>query len=308
MILVTGALGRIGSAATRALHARGAAVKALVPSRDHVPALAQLGIPLAEGDYDDGHRLSGALEDVETLILISRPSADLVAVQERVIDACATAGVRRIVKLSACGAGPDGASDAARWHWRIEQHLRRTPVESCIVRPARLMQEILHQVPLLLTSGMLVGCQGDGRLADVDARDVGGVLAAYAVAERLPEAPVLATGPVALDHAALCALLTTAFGRPVRYVDCAPIDFEMTLLAAGLSPWQVHDLVMTASNAAQGAHDRVTDIVETSTGRAPRGFGQFAQELATALRYAHAPEGATIASPQSATQRIGGRS
>ena len=61
MILVTGALGRIGNATARALHHRGAAVKALVPSRSHVPALAELGIPLAEGDYDDARRLGAAL-------------------------------------------------------------------------------------------------------------------------------------------------------------------------------------------------------------------------------------------------------
>ena len=125
MILVTGALGRIGNATARALHQRGAAVKALVPSRSRVPGLAELGMTLAEGDYDDGRHLSAALEGVDTVVLLSRPSADLVAVQERVIDACAASGVRRLVKLSATGASATARSDAARWHWRIEQHLQR---------------------------------------------------------------------------------------------------------------------------------------------------------------------------------------
>jgi NAD(P)H dehydrogenase (quinone) len=290
MILVTGALGRIGNATARALHSRGAAVKALVPSRSHVPGLAELGIPLAEGDYDDGHRLSAALDGVHTVVLLSRPSADLVAVQERVIDACATAGVQRIVKLSATGANATARSDAARWHWRIEQHLQRAPLVSCVVRPMRQMQELLHQLPLLLTSGMLVGCQGEGRVSEIDARDLGAVLAACAVADAVPDTPVLATGPVALDRWAMCELLSSAFGRPVRYVNCTTTELESTLLASGISPWQVHDLVSTEASAAEGAFDIVTDTVEAMTGRPPRRFEQFANELATALSYTYAPE------------------
>lgn len=290
MILVTGALGRIGNATARALHHRGAAVKALVPSRSHVPGLAELGVPLAEGDYDDAKRLNAALDGVHTVVLLSRPSADFVAVQERVIDACASAGVRRVVKLSATGASATARSHAARWHWRIEQHLRHAPLESCIVRPMRQMQELLHQLPLLLTSGMLVGCQREGRVAEIDARDLGSVLAACAVAETLPPDPVLATGPVALDRWTMCELLSSAFDRSVRYVDCDAAELETTLLASGLSPWQVHDLVTTEASAAEGAFDIVTDAVETLIGRPPRRFEQFANELATAISYANAPE------------------
>ena len=290
MILVTGALGRIGNATARALHHRRAAVKALVPSRNHVPGLAELGIPLAEGDYDDARHLSAALDGVDTVILLSRPSADLVAVQERVIDSCANAGVRRIVKLSATGASATARSDAGRWHWRIEQHLRRAPLASCVVRPMRQMQELVHQLPLLLTNGMLVGCQGEGRVSEIDARDVGAVLAACAVADTLPTEPVMATGPVALDRWAMCELLSSAFGRPVRYVNCSPSDLESTLLASGLSPWQVHDMVTTETSAAEGAFDVVSDAVESMTGRPPRRFEQFAHELATALSYTNAPE------------------
>ncbi len=290
MILVTGALGRIGNATALALHHRGAAVKALVPSRSHVPALAELGVPLAEGDYDDGRLLSAALEGVHTVVLLPRPSADLVAVQERVIDACTTAGIRRIVKLSATGASATAHSPAARWHWRIEQHLHHAPLESCVVRPMRQMQELLHQLPLLLTSGILVGCQGEGRVAEIDARDLGAVLAACAVADTLPTEPVLATGPVALDRWAMCELLSSAFGRPVRYAHCSAEELETTLLASGLSPWHVHDLVTTEASAAEGTFDHVTDAVETLTGRPPRRFEQFANELATAISYTHAPE------------------
>lgn len=290
MILVTGALGRIGNATARALHHRGAAVKAFVPSRSHVPGLAELGIPLAEGDYDDGQQLTAALDGVHTVVLLSRPYADLVAAQERVIDACATAGVRRIVKLSAAGADAAARSDAARWHWRIEQHLQRAPLASCVVRPMRQMQELLHQLPLLRTSGMLVGAQGEGRVSEIDARDLGAVLAACAVADAVPAEPVLATGPVALDRWAMCELLSSAFGRRVRYVNCTTSELETTLLASGLSPWQVHDLVAMEERAAEGAFDVVTDTVEAMTGRPARRFEQFANELATALSYNDAPE------------------
>ncbi len=50
MILVTGAMGRIGSTAALTLHHAGHAVRAFVPLRSRVPALQESGVDLVEGD------------------------------------------------------------------------------------------------------------------------------------------------------------------------------------------------------------------------------------------------------------------
>jgi uncharacterized protein YbjT (DUF2867 family) len=282
-------MGRVGSAAVRALHRRGAAQRALVPVRSRAPWLRELGVPTAEGDYDDGRCLSAALDGVHTVILISRPLVDHVAVQERVVDACISAGITRIIKLSIAGAAPDAAADAARWHWRTEQHLQHAAIDGCVVRSVRTMQELLHQVPLLLAHQMFVGCQQDGLVADVDARDVGAVLAGLAVSDTLPAEPLLVTGPELLTQAQVTQQLARALDLPLQYVPCEPADLEQTMLAAGLRPWQVQDLVAFEQAARTGAHATITDVVQQWSGAAPRTFAAFAHELATSLRFAHAP-------------------
>jgi NAD(P)H dehydrogenase (quinone) len=287
MILVTGAMGRSGTAAVAALHQRGVPTRALVPTRRCVPWLAEYNAELSEGDCDDAERLDRALADVSAVILISRPSAEQVEVQRRVIEACAERGIARVVKLSVAGAREDSDAEAARWHWRAEQHLLSTVAEPCIARAGRTMQDLLHQTPLLLAHHMLVGCQGTGAAADVDARDVGAVLAGLATTNDVPGEPLLVTGPAALSRQDVAALLGQALHIALRYVSCTPLELEQVLLGAGISKWQVDDLVSYEAAAADGHWQEVTDVVPRWSSRPARAFPAFAHELATSLRYQH---------------------
>lgn len=287
MILVTGAMGRIGTAAVAALQQRGAAVRALVPSTTRVPWLSGPGVHLLEGDCDAPHGLDEALDGVTAVILIARPAAEQVDAQRRVMDACAAHGIGRIVKLSVAGAGADAEAEAGRCHWRAERHLLDVAASPGIVRVGRTMQDLLYQEPLFLAHHMIVGCQGNGMAADVDARDVGAVLAGLALATDMPDAPVLATGPEAMGRNDMAAQLGQALGLTLRYVSCTPDELAQVLAGAGVNQWQVDDLVADEEMAAAGQFQTVTDAVERWTGRPARAFAAFANELATSLRYAH---------------------
>lgn len=293
MILVTGAMGRIGTAAIAALHARGLASRALVPSRRRVPWLADFHTELVEGEAEHPLVLEQALDGVHAVILIARPSATEVDAQRRIIDACNARGIARIVKLSVAGASEHAAVDAAQWHWRAEQYLLQEAGEPCIARIGRTMQDLLLQEPLLLAHHMLVGCQGDGLAADVDARDVGAVLAGLAATGAPPQSPVLVTGPEAFSRRRAATLLGTALGFPIRYVPCTPGDLTQLLLGSGICQWQVDDLVRYESTAALGDWHTVTDAVSHWTGHPARTFAAFANEMATSLQYSHGlPQGA----------------
>lgn len=287
MILVTGAMGRIGTAAVAALVQQRVAVRALVPSTTRVPWLSGPGVQLFEGDCDAPHGLDKALDGTTAVILIARPGVEQVTAQRRLIDTCVARGIARIVKLSVAGASETADAEAARCHWRAEQHLLDAAAASCVVRVGRTMQDLLHQEPLILAHHMLVGCQGNSLAADVDTRDVGALLAGLALATALPDAPVLATGPEALTRHDMAARLGEALGLALRYVPCAPEQLAQVLAGAGVSQWQVDDLVAFETMAAAGVFEPVTDAVERYTGRPARSFAAFANELATALRYAH---------------------
>lgn len=273
----------------RALHRRGLPVRAMIPAQRRVPWLAELGVDLIEGEYDDGRRLEQALAGVQTAILIARPVAEQVIAQERVIDACVAAGVGRVAKFSVADAAPDAVAESARRHWRAEQHLHHAECEGLVVRSVRLMQDLLHQVPLLLSQRMLVGCQGDGAVADVDATDVGEVLAGLATSSDWPTSPVLVTGPTAMTREQMTRILSDAMGHALHYVPCTPLELTQTLMASGLPRWQVQDLVHFEMAARDGVHAQVTDAVAQWSGRRARPFVDFANELAQALRFAAGP-------------------
>jgi uncharacterized protein YbjT (DUF2867 family) len=290
MILVTGASGRIGTAVIRDLAARSLPVRALARARTRSPLRDCAGLEWAEGDLGDERSVSAAVEGVDSVVLHSAPSPEQIGLQERFIDVAIAAGVRRIIKLSVAGAAADAACDGARRHWRVEQCLEGADVEWCSVRATRPMQDLLHQVPLLLTSGLLAGCQGTGQSADVDVRDIGSVLSSLAAAAQLHHGVLPLTGPEALDGAEMARQLARHFNRPVRYVDCSPGDLLQCAQAAGVEGWQAHDLVAWQTEARDGRYSIVYDTVERVTGREPRRFEAFANELAMSLRYSNAPQ------------------
>ena len=264
MILVTGASGRIGTAVLRELTERAIPVRALARPRSRSPMRDDPAVQWREGDLGDERIVEGALEGVHTIVLHSAPAPTQVAQQERVVDAAVAHGVKRIVKLSAIGAASEAACDVSRWHWRVEQRVT--------------------------SSGLLAGCQGMGQVAEVDARDVGAVLGALAAAERIERPVENITGPEALDFQAMARVLSQHFGRPIRYVDCTPGDLLQCAQAAGVDSWLAHDMVAWQTEARDGRYAIVHDTVERITRRPPRRFETFANELATSLRYANAPE------------------
>lgn len=288
MILVTGATGRIGSCVIRRLRERGLPVRAFGRRHAH-RAPRDAAIEWVEGDLADEAAITDAMRGARVVVLHSAPSPERVRLQEHVIDTAEASGVQRVVKLSTMGAAADAGCDSARWHWRVEQRLARSGVEGCTLRATRMMQELLQQVPLLLTSGLLAGCQGDGRAADVDARDVGDMLAELAAADDAPDHLLQITGPEAMSFATMAMHLAQQLKRPVRYVDCAPADLLRCMEAAGVEHWQAHDRATWQTEARAGRHAIVHDTLQRLTGRAPRRFETFANELATSLRYSSAP-------------------
>lgn len=294
MILVAGASGRIGGAVIRHLHELAMPVRAI--GRRHARiTLPDADVEWVNGELATGEILRDAMRGVDAVVLHSASSPDSIRAQEGVVAAAEAGGVRRIVKLSTIGASADAACDGARSHWRVEQRVADSGLDHCIVRATRTMQDLLHQVPLLLTSGLLAGCQGDGQTADVDARDLGRLLATLAVAQ--PEEGAVATdhtmlhvtGPRAMSFSAMADVLSHALDRAVRYVDCTPADLLRCAEAAGVESWRAHDMVTWQTEAREGRHAIVYDTVERITGYAPRRFESFANELATSLRYANAP-------------------
>jgi uncharacterized protein YbjT (DUF2867 family) len=113
-----------------------------------------------------------------------------------------------------------------------------------------------------------------GRVGFVDAEDIAAVAVRALTDEQAPNTDLVITGPEALSHDDIAAIITEVTGRTVvhrrlsyeqmRDRLTAEVPVEFAALLAGMD-----------RAIAGGAEDRVTDIVQRLTGRPPQTFRAF---------------------------------
>ena len=92
------------------------------------------------------------------------------------------------------------------------------------------------------------------------------------------------TGPQALSHAMVAAILSEAVGRAITYRDI-PLDALREQLVFGGAPaWLVEVRMEFTTVLREGFAAAVTDTVLRTTRRPPRTFAAFAAEHAARFR------------------------
>src|ERR1044071_7411881 len=178
MILITGATGTTGRGVVGELQNLGATgVRALVRAPARAAFIGEAGFETVEGDFDRPETLGPALEGVEAALLLTPPSPQTVAHQSAFIAAAERAGVRRVVKLSAIGAGAAAPEGFGKWHGITEELLKASGLGWTILRPNFFMQNLLGQAQTIASQGVIYQPGGDARASLIDARDIAAVVA-----------------------------------------------------------------------------------------------------------------------------------
>lgn len=280
MILVTGSTGNVGSAAVRELTDRNTPVRAFArnvsEARRRLPSAAQI-VP---GDFDDPGSLDRAFDAVTAVLVSSADGPDKVRHEQNIIDAAVRAGVTRIVKCSTLHAEIGSPLPPFHWHGLIEQHLQKTNVPFVIVRSAFYMTNILASLPTIRAQSAIVAPAGDAKIAMIDPRDTGAVVAAALTSPAMDGHVVEITGPEAVTYHDVAAALTSALGRPISYVDVPDAAATESLVAAGMPDWLVTHLGHLFPLLRNGAMGQPTAGVHTATGRDPRTVAEFARDVA----------------------------
>jgi uncharacterized protein YbjT (DUF2867 family) len=195
-LLLTGARGFVGSEVLRQLLADGHEVVAV--SRHLRGEIVPRGVLQVAADVtsDGWQRWCEGCDAVIHLVGIIRENPRIGVTFERahrvatdrVIAACRSLGIRRLVHMSALGARPDAATPFHRTKWQAEEAVRNSELEWTIFRPSFIFG------------------RGDGFSTTV-----------VPLLRRLPVFPVFGDGtyrvqPVAVEEVARC--LVKAVGRP----------------------------------------------------------------------------------------------
>ncbi len=174
-ILVTGATGFVGRHLMRRLASRGCKLRCLVRrSSQRIDRLADLDAEIRHGDVTDAGSVKDAAEGCDAVYslvgLLYEPKGytfDAVHAGgvKNIVDACKTAGVRRLIHVSALGTSPDAESAYHGTKWAGEEAIRRSGLEYTIFRPSVIFGEDDSFVNLfapLIRFSPVIGIIGDG--------------------------------------------------------------------------------------------------------------------------------------------------
>ena len=232
-IAVTGATGQLGRLVVERLLERVPADEIVALVRSTVKA-ADLGVAGREADYDRPETLDGALEGVDTLLLISANEVGKREVQHRnVIEAAKRAGVKRIVYTSVLRADSSPLS-LAEEHLATETALKASGIPFTILRNGWYTENYTGSIPGALAGGALLGCAGEGRVSAATRADY----AEAAVAAVTGAGPEGRTYELAGDEAwtlgELAAEISRQSGKAIPYRNLPEAEYAAALRSFGL--------------------------------------------------------------------------
>ncbi len=227
-IAVTAASGRLGTVTLEHLKHR-------VP-HDNVVAVARnpsrvavKGIEKRVGDYQSPEQMRAALEEIDTVIMISAPVAgggDRLAMHRDVINAAKKAGVRKLIYTSVIGnelAEGTYFEPFYRVNNDTERFLMESGLEWVVARNGLYLDlDLLHIRHAHEHGGVYRNNAGEGRCGYISIEELGFALARVAVTEHCDGMAVNLFGELH-TQAELVALASEALGLNVRY---EPISLE----------------------------------------------------------------------------------
>ncbi len=230
-VLVTGATGKQGGHLVRELLARGHAVRAMTrnPESSAAAALAERGVTIVAGDFDDQESLERAARGVDTVFAMSTPfeGGDKKETREgiNIVRAAAKVGVKHLVYTSVAGA--DRATGVPHFDskFEVEKEIRRSGVPFTIVAPVFFMENFLAEwmAPGIATGSIALALPATRRLQQIALSDIAQFTAL--VIERresfLGKRIDIASDELTLATAA--AAISEVSGRHIKYT-ALPID------------------------------------------------------------------------------------
>ncbi len=279
MIVITGATGQLGGMIVAEVLQRVPATQVAVSARhkDKAAALAARGVTVREADYSRPDTLQAAFTGATTLMLVSgdADNATRIAQHRNAVAAAKAAGVRRIVYTSYLDHDPASPFTFAAIHADTEQALRDSGLAYTILRPSTYADLLVMNAQGAIANGAYATAAPSGKTSSIARADIARV-AATVLTEAGHEGKVYElTGPAALGAADVAAIVAAISGKPVPVVPITPEQlagfFREKL---GMPPFLVEALVGAQAAVEQGRMAKVTDTVETLTGRKPASVEQ----------------------------------
>lgn len=282
MIIVTGATGNLNGAAVDHLLRRIPAdqIGASVRDPNRAAHLADQGVRVRRGSYDEPEALRESFEGADQVLLVSSSdlTSDVAAQHRQAIDAAVAAGAQHILYTSQHAASLDSPYSPQTIHAATEEHLAASGVAWTALRNG-FYGRIADLVGPWQTIGKIVR-PADGPFFWVDRRDAGEAIAEILIrgvayngsVDLTPASPITLT-----DFASAASELT---GRQVERITVDDEEWISGEIASGI-PEAAARFTLSMFQATRIGHFAHSDARLTELlGREPRSIsGQLADEI-----------------------------
>jgi len=273
MIVITGATGALNGATVEHLLNLVPADRIGVSVRDPRKArhLAERGVRVRRGSYDDLAALRASFEDAEQVLLVSSsdPAADQVSLHRTAVEAAVAAGARRILYTSHQGAGLDSPFYPARVHAATEALLVASGVAWTSLRNGFYAHTLDWLLGPWRETG-IIAAPADGPVSWTDRSDEGEAAAAILASQQPFDGPVTLTAADAVTFSDIAGIAAGLAGRDVRRVVVDDEEWVAGLVAHGTPQFMAQFMLGTFMAAREGRFAGTGPLLGDLLGRRPR--------------------------------------
>lgn len=293
MIIVTGATGALNGGTVEHLLTLVPAERIGVSVRDVARArhLAERGVRVRRGAYDDPAALLDAFEGAEQVLLVSSndPGADTVPLHRAGIEAAVKAGAGRILYTSHQHVGLGSPFGPARVHAATEALLAGSGVAWTALRNGFYAHSLDWMLGPWRETGV-IAAPADGPASWTDRGDEAEAAAVILAGQRPvgrpfegpADGPVTLTADAAVTFDDIAGMASELTGREVRRVVLADEEWVAGQVARGTPEPMARLLLGFFQAARQGRFDGVDPLLGQLLGRTPRTVRDLLAERAAA--------------------------
>lgn len=239
-IIVTGASGHLGSAAIRHLIDLGVQagdIVGIVRDKEKAAALAELGIELRLGDYDNAASLPAAFEGGEKLLFVSASSMDntlRIRQHATVVEAARNAGIKHIA-YTGIAFGERMTIGLENVHLATEYMIRTTGADYTFLRNGFYLELLVNEgTPGIAASGAVISAAPTGKLNYVTRDNLARAAAVVLTQEGHANKIYELTAPQPFSYDEYAAVLSEVSGKPVAHKALPALEAVSTLVSAGV--------------------------------------------------------------------------
>ena len=287
-LLVTGVSGHLGHKAVEYLLEQGVeGVAAMTRTPEKASDLAEKGVEVRAGDFEDLDSLAAAFDGVERLLLVSSDAVGTPGQRfqqhKNALQAAEAAGVKHVVYTSFTNATADSAIILNGDHFQTETMLKAMGMSYTILRDSIYADSLLGSLVNSMGEGVWRSAAGTGNVNYVVRADCARAAAAVLASDRSDRATLDITGPGVLTHGQIAELVSEVTGKPLRHEPITLEQLEQGMVAADLPEGAAKTFASFDLAMAQGELDLVSHEVEKLTGHAPMSLREFLTENKAAL-------------------------